>query len=249
MRKLIRLDSVDSTNTYLLNYTPGEGEDQTVVVAEEQTAGRGQGTNQWESECGKNLLFSVLVHPVGVPPTRQFCLSMAAALALKDTLDGLTDGISLKWPNDIYWHDRKLCGILIETRLKGNTIADCVFGIGLNVNQQCFRSDAPNPVSLCQVLGRELQRDELLRQILRNLDSRLSQLYNGGEKDLHSDYHRALYRLGLERNYILPDGQTVRATMEGVAPDGHLLLAVHTPEGTEHRSFAFKEIAFEIAKN
>mgnify|MGYP002852878686 CR=1 FL=1 len=249
MRKLIKLDSVDSTNTYLLNYTPGEGEGQTVAVAEEQTAGRGQGTNQWESERGKNLLFSVLIHPAGVAPVRQFCLSMAAALALKDTLDALTGGISLKWPNDIYWHDRKLCGILIETRLKGNTIADCVFGIGLNVNQQRFRSDAPNPVSLCQVLGRELQRDELLRQILRNLDNRLSQIYNGNDDALRKDYHHALYRLGETHNYLLPDGQTIRATLTGVAPDGHLQLSVQTPAGAVGRSFAFKEIAFEIAKN
>ena len=103
----------------------------TVVVADYQTAGKGQGTNTWESEAGKNLLFSVLVHPTMLPVRSQFLLSEAGALALKEALaDYVKDDIRLKWPNDIYWKDKKLSGTLIETKLAAGRIKDCVFGGG-----------------------------------------------------------------------------------------------------------------------
>lgn len=105
--KIIKLEETDSTNTYLKNYSPSDDEEMVVAVADYQTAGRGQGTHAWESERGKNLLFSILVRPVWVPVTRQFLLSMAGAIALKDVLDTYTEGITLKWPNDVYWYDKK----------------------------------------------------------------------------------------------------------------------------------------------
>ncbi|MBQ1701681.1 MAG: biotin--[Prevotella sp.] len=132
---LIRLEETDSTNRYLHDYHPVEGETMTVVVAKHQTAGKGCGSNVWESENGKNLLLSILVHPVMLPVAKQFLLSMAGALAVKDVLDKYTKDITLKWPNDVYWKDRKICGTLIETSLGGGRMKDCIFGIGLNVNQ------------------------------------------------------------------------------------------------------------------
>ena len=157
---VVRLDAVDSTNSFLRTYTPADDEPMTVVVADYQTAGRGLGTNTWESEAGKNLLFSVLVHPTMLPVRSQFLLSEAGALALKEALtDYVKDDIRLKWPNDIYWKDKKLSGTLIETKLAGGRIKDCIFGVGLNVNQEAFHSDAPNPVSLCQILGHEVDKN------------------------------------------------------------------------------------------
>ena len=99
---IIRLQEIDSTNHFLKEYTSDKEEEMTIAVSDYQTAGRGQGTHTWESEAGKNLLFSIKVHPHWVPVRRQFVLAMAEALALKDALDSYTDEISLKWPNDVY---------------------------------------------------------------------------------------------------------------------------------------------------
>ena len=167
--RIIHLDTIDSTNRYLREMDCPAEEDLLVCVADYQTAGRGQGTNTWESEKGKNLLFSVLAKPVDIAPTRQFILSEACALALKDVLDRSVDDITLKWPNDIYWQDCKLSGTLIETSLSGGRIRHCIFGVGLNVNQREFKSDAPNPVSLWQIVQHETDREHLLEQIICQL--------------------------------------------------------------------------------
>ena len=188
--KTVRLETVDSTNSFLRTYTPAADEPMTVAVAAYQTAGRGQGANTWESEAGKNLLFSVLVHPVMLPVRSRFLLSEAGALALKEALaDYVKDDIRLKWPNDIYWKDRKLSGTLIETRLGGGHIKDCIFGVGLNVNQTVFHSDAPNPVSLCQILGHEVDKDELLDKIIRKFSDFYHLLEMGGYNDISAMYH------------------------------------------------------------
>ena len=165
---IIHLSSVDSTNNYLMAYKPREGETMTVVYADEQTAGRGQGSNHWESEPGKNLTFSVLVHPTMVPVMRQFLLSEAGALALWDVLGQYlgADDVKMKWPNDIYWKDKKISGTLIETRLGGGHVKDCVYGIGIDVNQEKFVSDAPNPVSMKQILDHDVDLKELLNKII-----------------------------------------------------------------------------------
>ena len=127
-----------------------------VVSTDWQTSGRGQGTNCWESERAQNLLFSVMAQPLCVSVQQQFVLSMAGALAIKEVLDQFSPYFSIKWPNDIYWHDRKISGTLIETSLARGQISRFVYGIGLNVNQQRFLSDAPNPVSLVQITGQPL---------------------------------------------------------------------------------------------
>ena len=147
--KRIHRIEVSSTNTYLKELlTAGvELPELTLVDADFQTGGRGQQQNVWESEADKNLLFSLLCHPTFLPATNQFVLSQAIAVAVQRTLSEYTDGITIKWPNDIYWNDRKICGTLIECNLMGSTIKDCIIGTGINVNQTEFRSDAPNPVS------------------------------------------------------------------------------------------------------
>lgn len=246
MRKILHFDEIDSTNNYLLHYVPAPDEDETVVVTDFQTGGRGQGSNRWESERGKNLLFSVLIHPVWMAPSEQFYLSMAGALALKDVLDEITTGISLKWPNDVYWHDCKLSGTLIETKVGQNRLRDCVFGVGLNVNQQHFRSDAPNPVSLRQIVEHTLPFDELLEKILQRFEYRIQQLRNGDKEGIHAAYCAALYRSGERHLYALPDGRKFYGTLETVEPAGRLCLSVETEQGLERQWFAFKEVQFVI---
>ena len=208
------------------------GEDQ-VVWADYQTAGRGCGANRWESERGKNLLFSMMIHPENLPANKQFQISMAISLAIVDALGQLVGDLCIKWPNDIYWRNGKLAGILIENTLKGNFIKDSIIGVGLNVNQREFHSDAPNPVSLWQITSQETDREQLLKDILNRLDF--------GEA-LKECYMKLLYRRKGFHPYT--DKEDVfMAEIAGVEDDGHLLLI---DEDGKERRYAFKEVTFII---
>jgi len=239
-RNIIRLDEIDSTNRYLKEYKPEDGEEMTVAVAYYQTAGKGQGSHTWEGEKGKNLLFSIMVHPHWVPVSRQFVLSMAEALAIKEALDSYTDGITLKWPNDVYWNDKKISGTLIETSIDSKGIKTCIFGTGININQVEFHSDAPNPVSLAQILGREVDKEEVLQRILEAFERYYELLRRADYMDISGIYHLALYRRKGYHRYEDKDGEFDGAFVE-VEDDGHLIL--HDKQGCI-RSYAFGELKF-----
>lgn len=240
--RLIRCSCIDSTNRYLRDYHPTTDEDIVVVTADFQTAGKGCGKNVWESEAGKNLLFSILVHPIEVPASHQFLLSMAGGLALYEVLSSYADGFSLKWPNDVYWKDRKISGTLIETKLSGGLIKDCIFGIGLNVNQQVFVSDAPNPVSLCQILGRNVSTDEVLDKVLLSFRKYYERVIAGDEEGILENYLQHLYRR--EGVYQYRDAEGLfEAEIIRVEPTGILIL--RDVKGTI-RKYAFKEVEFII---
>lgn len=236
--KRIALEEIDSTNIYI-NKVEGEA---VVVTAEYQTAGRGQGTNRWESQRGKNLLFSLKVSPTWMLPRHQFRLSMAGALAVKDALEKLTEGISLKWPNDIYWHDKKISGTLILTSISGRYLQSMVYGVGINVNQEEFLSDAPNPVSLKQILGHDTDREALLSSILERFEHYYEMLHEGREKDVALLYHASLYRREGFFTYEDEAGRFEAETV-GVSENGHLIL--RDTEGRE-RNYEFKEVKFII---
>ena len=228
--KIIHIDETDSTNRYIKGVKEGN-----VVVADYQTSGRGCGTNTWESERGKNMLFSVMIHPVQLPVQRQFHISMAISLAIVEALEQQIGDVSIKWPNDIYWRNAKICGILIENTLQGSRIKDSVIGVGLNVNQRVFHSDAPNPVSLWQIHGQETDREQLLCDILRNFDKFLSM-------DIRKQYLSRLYRRKGFHPYVDANGAFM-AEIVDVEDDGHLLLC---DEGGCRRRYAFKEVQFVI---
>lgn len=244
--RFVALDETDSTNRYCLHsldesaLPAPEAVRMVVVTTEYQSAGRGQGTNTWESERGQNLLFSVVCHPVWVPVRMQFVLSECMAMAIHDALAALTEGITVKWPNDIYWHDRKICGILIENRLAAGCIRDCVLGVGLNVNQRMFRSDAPNPVSLVQILGRETDRQTLLADIVQRFDDYLALSRKAVYGSIAGAYMASLYRSRGFHSYRDCEGDFEAAIVE-VEDDGHLIL--RDREGFV-RSYAFKEVEF-----
>lgn len=237
--KIIRLEEIDSTNRYLKNYREEGDEEMIVAVADYQAAGKGQGTHTWESEKGKNLLFSIKVYPHWIPVRRQFVLSMAGALAVKDALDSYVENITLKWPNDVYWNDKKISGTLIENTIDSKGIKSCVFGIGLNVNQLVFHSDAPNPVSLAQILGHEVNRDEVLKKILDGFEKYYELLRRADYMDVSGIYHLSLYRRKGFHPYRDADGEFEGALVE-VEDDGHLIL--HDRQG-RIRSYAFGEIS------
>lgn len=235
--KLIRLDEVDSTNRYLRDYQPAEGEGATIVVADFQTAGRGCGKNTWESERGKNLLFSLLVHPDSIPASQQFHISMAISLAVVEAMQafGISD-LSVKWPNDIYWRDRKLCGILIENRLQGSLIRDSIIGLGLNVNQRAFVSDAPNPVSMVQILGHECDREVVLRRIVDRF------MLSPCMLDLTTmRYNAMLYHRG--RGLFPFRDANGRFLAEVIGTDATGLLTLRRDDGRSVQ-YAFKEVEF-----
>ncbi|MDE5927427.1 MAG: biotin--[acetyl-CoA-carboxylase] ligase, partial [Duncaniella sp.] len=145
-------DTLPSTSSYLAGIA-ADAPHGTVVMAREQTAGRGQRGNSWEAEPGCNITLSLLLRPEGLHPARQFVISQAVSLAIADLVSHFVAApVSIKWPNDIYVDDRKICGILIENTITGTSIDRTIVGIGLNVNQTEFRSDAPNPVSMRQLM-------------------------------------------------------------------------------------------------
>ncbi len=213
-----------------------------VVTTDYQSAGRGCGSNSWESERGANLLFSIVCHPTWVPVVGQFVVSECVALAIRDALSEKVGDVTIKWPNDIYHKDSKICGILIENHLAGRQIKDCVIGVGLNVNQRNFVSDAPNPVSLYQILGHETDREPLLRDIVKRFDDYLTLTRSARYGGISAAYFDCLYRRHGFHPYRDVDGKFEAALLE-VEDDGHLILR---DRGGMIRSYAFKEVEFII---
>lgn len=239
---IIKLQETRSTNTYLDSIdTECPQQEGCVVTTHTQSAGRGQRGNSWEAEPGKNLTFSYLLRPEGVAPQEQFILSQAVSLAVVDVLSRYAHGFSVKWPNDIYYHDSKIAGILIEHNLSGMSISRTIVGIGLNINQQQFISDAPNPISLQQITGREYDLDAMLAEVLEATTIRYAQCV-GDRKQLQFDYATALYRKDGFYPYRDAHGEFM-ATIREVQPDGYLVLC--DTEGRV-RQYAFKEVVFII---
>ena len=245
MPHYLKVSQTASTNTYLSRLAatlPGG----TVIYTPCQTAGRGQKGNSWESEDGKNLTFSILIKRPLVKARDQFCLSEAAAVAVVEALSAEAgDGFTVKWPNDVYWQDKKICGMLIENSLDGIDIATCIIGIGINVNQQRFVSDASNPVSLTNITDREHDLESLLKRVC----SRIEQLVNtlgdeAAREQLHGQYMVALYRNDSKMHpFEDADGRRFMATIAAIAPDGTLTL--QHEDGTR-RDYLFKEVKHVI---
>ena len=232
-----------STNVSLAEIcSKGYTENLTSVYSSFQTDGRGQRGNKWESEDGKNLLFSFVIFPNGLPAREHFILLQITALALFDTLSEYTDGISIKWPNDIYWMDRKICGTLIENDLSGMNIERSISGTGVNLNQKIFRSDAPNPISLSQITGQEYDIETVLHKIM-NSASIYHRMFDNGESDIiRKKYFEAIYRK--DGFYMYKDDNgTFDAIIEDIEKDGRLVLKDR--EGRV-RKYLFKEVSYII---
>ena len=245
MPHYIKVSQTASTNTYLSRLAatlPGG----TVIYTPSQTAGRGQKGNSWESEDGKNLTFSLLLKRPPVKARDQFYLSEASALAVVEALTAEAgDGFTVKWPNDVYWQDKKVCGMLLENSLDGTDIATCIAGIGINVNQERFLSDAPNPVSLINITGHEHDLMALLKRVCSRIEQLVESLCDEqARKDLHQQYMAALYRNdGQLHPYEDAAGHRFMARVDAIAPDGTLTL-LHD-DGTRH-SYLFKEVKHVI---
>jgi BirA family biotin operon repressor/biotin-[acetyl-CoA-carboxylase] ligase len=235
---LIFTKETDSTNNLLRKLIAEKDLPEfTVLQTDFQTAGKGQSGNKWQSERGKNLLCSILLKPENILAAEQFIISQMTGNAIKNTLNKFADGFSVKWPNDIYLNDQKICGILIENDLTGNKIKNSIIGIGLNINQIQFPEKLPNPVSLKTVTGKSLLRKKIMENIVQNLKRQyLPQNFTG----IRAEYFENLYRRNEFFNYQ-SNNKIFRAKIIAVKNDGKLILA--TAEG-EKKEFYFKEVKF-----
>lgn len=240
---LIHVGETESTISYLSELCTRQCVPElTTVTADFQTSGRGQRGNSWESEEKKNLLFSFVLYPTFLEARNQFLLSQAVSLAVKEELDTYTDGISIKWPNDIYWKEKKICGMLIENDLTGTRITQSIAGIGINVNQEVFRSPAPNPVSLKQITEKEYHPATLLEGIMQRMKENYLSLQQGETEAIGCRYHRALFRNEGIHPFRDSAGEFM-AQIVGVEPDGHLVLRDETGK---IRRYVFKEVQYVL---
>ncbi len=244
MCTIVYVDYAESTNTMLAR-SAKKFEHGTCLAAHSQTSGRGQRGNSWEAEPGKNLTFSVLLHPHTISASHQFELSQIVSIAIVKVLRSQlgSDQIHIKWPNDIYFKDKKICGILIENALTGAHITQSIIGIGVNVNQLEFISDAPNPVSMAQIKGRSFDLDDLLEFIVTKIVNDFDEYESNPDPTvLASHYQRLMWRgEGYWPFYDHLRNVEMLARIAAIAPTGELTLATH--DGAFH-TYAFKEISF-----
>ena len=212
------------------------------VMAHYQTEGKGQQNCHWHSEPNKNALFSTLLYPK-IHPSLQFCLSKIASLSIVDFLKTLLPDpqhLSIKWPNDIYYKDRKIAGILIENSVMGEEMLYCVIGIGLNLNQKHFSDQLPNPISVSQITNLSYDLDEAVKLIINNIAFRYAKIM-GGDCALYDDeYLHFLYKNNVEAEYEV-DNEKILARIKGVNEYGKLLLLKNNCKLIE---CGFKEVKF-----
>lgn len=237
---IVQLMETSSTNDEVKKRLPKSHAKYLVVTTLFQTAGRGQTGNHWESERGRNLLFSIGLRPSFLPPRKQFLLLQISSLAVCRALNEYAPGFTIKWPNDIYYGERKICGTLIENELRGSTFSHCVLGTGINVNQTAFSNYPPNAVSLKQIVGRDTNCGQLLERILCHFDTLYQQLEQGDNLIIASAYRKFLFR-GEGMFPYSDSGGTFNARIDKIEADGHLILCT---EAGESRRYHFKEVKY-----
>ncbi|MBO5875683.1 MAG: biotin--[acetyl-CoA-carboxylase] ligase [Alistipes sp.] len=240
---IYRFDILGSTNDQARNPLYKEGD---IVIAERQTAGRGQRGHTWESAEGENLTFSLILEPKFLPVNEQFLLSEVLALGLVDTLAEYGIEARIKWTNDIYVGDKKIVGMLIENSLGGGCLARTIAGIGLNVNQAEFDPSLPNPTSMSLIRGEKFDREAILARLHNNIMSLYEVLRRGEKELLQSRYRSTMYRLGEKHPYALADGTIFEGIIRGVQPSGELQIE-HSSDGSLHE-YLFKQVEFVIKK-
>lgn len=245
-KHVLRFAQLDSTNNKAKELLKTRRlEEGTLIIAHAQTSGRGHGQNHWESAPGMNLTASYILRPGFLKAHRQFLLTKVLSLATCDTVTGFFDKnipVTIKWPNDIYAGDQKIAGILVENTIMGDTIRESIAGIGLNINQEVFISDAPNPVSLRNITGNTIPVDQVCEALSQNIQRWYELLNPDRSHEIDSAYHTRLYRLNLKAAFVI-NGQKVFGTIRGTHEYGYLILETSTGEIMH---LDFKEISFVI---
>lgn len=241
-RHRVALREVLSTNSYLSGLLrEGRLPEGAAVTAYLQNAGRGQGENLWHSAPGLNLLVSYVFYPSFLNAYNAFQLNMAVATALGDfATHYLGDQVRIKWPNDLYYGNRKLGGVLIENSIYDFQVRQAIIGIGINVNQPSFPDDLPNPVSFFQITGKAHVLDEVFATLSQCMESRYLQLKASGEKGIREDYHRHLLRHG-KWEWFQQGERRFEGMVMGVNKNGHLL--IQNKEG-HTEDFGMKQVKY-----
>lgn len=241
MFNYVHLEQIDSTNAYLQRKQSECDIRNWVVSVDEQTAGKGMGTNNWESEVGKNLTFSLALGMDFLPAGRQFLLSEAVPLGIVEVLDKIlpAEKLSIKWPNDIYYENRKLGGILINSTIKAGKMDISIIGVGLNVNQMQFQDWPTHPVSLQQITGKEYDLQPLLEQVVESIYNKVEVLKTHST-DIEQEYLKRLFRYRTWADYE-KEGKVMRLFMKGIDAFGRLLLV---DKAEKEYCFEVKEIKF-----
>lgn len=221
----LELDQVDSTNIYAIDRVQANlAAHGAAFFAHHQTKGRGQMGKQWKDDSGSNILLSVVLNPHFLTINQQFALSIMAALACFDFFSQYAgEETRIKWPNDLYWRDRKAGGILIENHLKGANWQYSVVGMGININQTSFDPAIQHPVSLKQITGKNFEPIELAKQLCQSLENRFQELENGGMQAQLEAYNRVLYKRG-ERVSLKKDTILFQPIIKEVKANGHLIV-------------------------
>lgn len=237
-KRLISLPSCHSTNEIALEmWNEGEIAEGLVIVTDEQTHGKGQAGNTWESEKGKNLTLSVVLKPGFLAVNEQFELNIVVSLAIHDMLHAFLPGdIHIKWPNDIIWSNKKIAGILIQNLIVGSRIEGTIAGIGLNVNQTSFKVDGATSLQLAT--GKEIGLERVMEYLLQCIENRYLQLRAGKTSEMRSEYLEGLYWRGEEHEFEA--GTRFRGTIFGIDGSGRLGILV----GKEEKFFSFKEVVY-----
>ena len=239
-KNCFKFDEITSTNDWLMMRTTNEKfHEGTVVFALTQTSGKGQRGSQWFSQPHKSLTFSVLLKPSFLSPIHAFDLSICVALGLSDSLNKFRSGFKIKWPNDIYFQDKKIAGVLIENQMNRFVYQNAVVGIGLNVNQSNF-DDLSNAISLKQITGLEFPVEKVMEHICQSLEARYLMLRSGHFKDLKKAYISNLYGLN-QLQCFLVDNKKFNGKIINVLRNG--FLQIELIDG-KIRDYDIKEIKF-----
>jgi BirA family biotin operon repressor/biotin-[acetyl-CoA-carboxylase] ligase len=239
---MIWYDELASTNEKIKSLLKETKVDEfTVIATKNQYQGKGQANNRWESEKGKNLTFSLLIKPFYLHAADQFIISKVVCLGILDVFSRYSDGFTIKWPNDIYYNNDKIGGILIENTLMGHSIGESVIGIGLNINQTKFISNAPNPISLANILNTQFDIDLMLNQVLQSILKYLQMVLEAEDFNIiDQKYIENLFR---NKGYHLfkDNEKTFRACIQGISEYGQLILSTETGD---INTYSFKEVEF-----
>lgn len=241
---LIRLKVISSTNTFAVKLLENDPRppDGTVIFTNFQTDGKGHGGAYWESEPSKNILMSLILYPKFLKTRDFFQLSQVISLGLCTAIQSVVDEpVTIKWPNDIYVGKCKIAGILIQNSLSSNNWLFSIVGIGINVNQVHFKN-APNPISLAKLMGKQFPIDKFRKIILDKLSIYYDHLKQGNVNLIRKEYFNALFRKGEEAKYRKNDGVLFTGTILGVGPQGRLQVAT----AGEITEYDFKEIEYII---
>jgi BirA family biotin operon repressor/biotin-[acetyl-CoA-carboxylase] ligase len=238
----VQFEAIDSTNSYAIDSLQANlAAHGTAYFAHHQTAGKGQRGKEWHTQPSSNIILSVIVDSVALAIHQQFQLSVAVALACYDFFSQYAgDETAIKWPNDIYWRDRKAAGILIENIVKGNVWQWAVVGIGMNINQTSFGEYAKNPVSLTQITGEQFDTVKLAKELCKHLDNRYQQLLKKEFAILLSEYNHYLYKSG-QVVKLKKDTATFSCTIKQVNGNGQLEVI-----GAAKDCFEFGEVEWVI---